>query len=300
MRLRIPFVSSTVVGFSSLLLAGSLCAQRPVAGESERDRLHRTPDWLSVVKHLPDPATASPQVLEMQADLLRVRRFPEDALDYYQYAIKRGGDQAELMNRIAITHLELGHKTIARVYLQQAVKMEPNDSGAWNNLGAVEYLDGNQRKAINDYKKAVKLNKGSAVYHSNLGTAYFDKKDFKRARVEMATAVELDPHVFENKGTTGVSAHILSGSDRAKFCFEMAKMYAARGNEAAMIHSLTMASEGGFDVATEMMKDKTMAPFRGDPRVVSLIQNGLALKTGQTVARGTIAAPLAPASSQTP
>lgn len=299
MRLQSSFFLSTVFTVGSLLFAGSMYAQGPVAGESERDRLHRTPDWRAVERHLPDPRTATPEVLEMQADLLRVRRFPEDALDFYKYALQRGGAQAELLNRIAITHLELGHKTIARVYLQQSVKMQPNDAGAWNNLGAVEYLDGNQRKAINDYKKAVKLDRSSAVFHSNLGTAYFDKKDFKRARAEMALAVQLDPHVFENKGTSGVSAHILSGNDRAKFCFEMARMYASQGNEAAMIHSLTMASEGGFDVATEMMKDKTMAQYRGDPRVVSLIQNGAALKQGQTVARGTIAAPLA-TGQQTP
>ena len=33
---------------------------------------------------------------------------------------------------------------------------------AWNNLGAVEYLEGQNGSAISDYKRAIKLNKKSA------------------------------------------------------------------------------------------------------------------------------------------
>ena len=46
--------------------------------------------------HLPDPATATPQTLELQADILRARRFPADAMDYYNYAIARGGNVSVL------------------------------------------------------------------------------------------------------------------------------------------------------------------------------------------------------------
>ena len=43
---------------------------------TERERMHQSDQWHEIQKHLPDPATASPQSLEQQADILRARRFP--------------------------------------------------------------------------------------------------------------------------------------------------------------------------------------------------------------------------------
>ena len=50
---------------------------------AERETRHATPEWRSFAPHLPDPATGSPSALELAADVMRARRMPEDALDYY-------------------------------------------------------------------------------------------------------------------------------------------------------------------------------------------------------------------------
>ena len=67
-----------------------------------------------VKPHLPDPATATAEQLETVGDVLRARRFPEDALDYYRYALKRGAIEVMLMNKIGVTQLELRHTAAAR------------------------------------------------------------------------------------------------------------------------------------------------------------------------------------------
>ena len=36
------------------------------------------------------------------------------------------------------------------------------------------------RRAISDYKRAIKLDKTSATYHSNLATAYFEEKRLQK------------------------------------------------------------------------------------------------------------------------
>ncbi len=239
-----------------------------------------------VAAHLVDPATASVQTLEMQADILRARRFPYDALDYYGYALKRDAKSATILKKIGVTQLELRNIELARAYFQRAVKLNKNDAEAWNNLGAVEYLDRNYSSSISDYKRAVKLQNKSAIYHSNLGMAYFDQRDFNRGRKEMDTALKLDPNLFTQAGATGVSAHVLSPEDRARFCLEMAKTYAEQGNEAEMLRSLERAAESGMDVAAEMGRDKILADYRKDPRVLTLIQNARALRSGSNVARG--------------
>jgi tetratricopeptide (TPR) repeat protein len=233
---------------------------------------------------LPDPATAAPDKLELAGDVLRARRFPEEALQYYIYALRRGGQEGVLLKKLGVTELELHRTALARAYFQKLVRLNKKDADGWNNLGAVEYLDRNYVGAISDYGRAIKLNKTSAIYHSNRGTAYFEKKDFEAARREFDVALKLDPGMMEHHGATGVSIHMLSPEDHARFCFELARLYAHRGDEMQMLHFLTVASEGGYDVLPAMGSDKVMAEYRKDPRVLTLVQNARALRSGRASA----------------
>jgi tetratricopeptide (TPR) repeat protein len=244
--------------------------------------MQQSPQWAEIQKHLPDPATATPQSLELEGDVLRARRFPEDAIDYYKYALARGGAAAPLLNKLGLAELELRNVELARAYFQRAVKTSRKDPGAWNNLGAVEYVDGANGDAVSDYKRAIKLDKHQAVYHANLATAYFGRKDYKGARREMAAALTIDPQIFNKEPSAGgVAAHVLTSEDRARFCFEMAKLYAQGGQEEQMLHSLAMASEAGMDVQREMRKDTELAKFELDPRVVVLVHNAELLRANR-------------------
>jgi tetratricopeptide (TPR) repeat protein len=289
MRISGYFSVTLVCGISLGILPVALAAQqllnkapRTANMNATRELEHRSPDWAAIEKHLPDPATASASALEMQADILRARRFPEDALDFYGYALQRGADPGEVYKKMGVTHLELANVELARTYFQKAVKMNRNDATAWNNLAAVEYLNREYGPSINDYKRSVKLDKSSAIFHSNLGMAYFDAKNFKNARKELATALKLDPDVFNRSSSSGISAHVLSPEDRAQFCIEMAKTYALVGNETEMMHSLSMASEAGANLIAVMSKDKELARYKDDPRVLVLVQNAKALRSGGT------------------
>lgn len=272
------------------LCAGLLCcaavatAQEPTdrtPQAMERLRLHETEQWRQIEEHLPDPATASPGELEQQADILRARRFPEDAVDYYNYALEKGGDRVSLENKLGLTQLEMRNVELARACFKQAVKLGPKIAQGWNNLGAVEYLDRGVSTAIMDYKHAIKLDRRQAVFHANLATAYFETKDYGAARREMSTALKLEPGIFDRDGSTGgVAAHVLTSKDRARFSFEMAKLYAQNSDVEKMLHSLGMASEAGMDIQREMERDSVLAKFENDPRVVVLVHNARMLKTG--------------------
>src|ERR1700722_7725178 len=76
--------SFLAVAFFGPVAAG---AQMPYGEASERALRHATPEWESISSHPPDPATATPAALTQAADVLRARRLPEDALDYYHYAL---------------------------------------------------------------------------------------------------------------------------------------------------------------------------------------------------------------------
>jgi tetratricopeptide (TPR) repeat protein len=256
-------------------------APTPNNSEAVRALRHQDPQWESVRLHLPDPATATVEQLETVADVLRARRFPEDALDYYLYAFRRGGNSVVLMNKIGVTQLELRHTAAARAYFQRAIQLQKKDPVAWNNLGAVEYMDGRFGTAISDYSRAIKLNKTSAIYHSNLATALFEEKKYKDARTHYKIALQLDPDMAHHDGTGGLTAHMLSPDDHARYCFEMARLYAELGDETNMLRYLTMASEGGFDVLGEMRSDAKLDHYRKDARVLLLVQNAKALRSGR-------------------
>lgn len=262
-------------------------AQEPVHDEAvERALRHATLEWATMAPHLPDPETAAPEKLMEAADVLRARRMQEDALDYYRYALKRGGNPTKLQNDIGVTLLELNQTAAARAAFKVAVHLTPKYAQGWNNLGAAEYMLGSPKAALVDYLRAVKLDKKSAVFHANLGTAYFELKDFESARAQMEKAMQLDSHVFQTGGWAGVEAHVLSTSDRGRYCFEMAKLSAHHHDAENTVRWLARASEAGFNVKDEMTADKDLAPFLKDPRVIMALQNAKNMRSGQIAASG--------------
>lgn len=265
-----------------------------ITASNARTLRHQSPQWMAVVGHLPDPATADPKQLEMAADVLRARRLPEDAIDFYTAALQRGGDPGHLFNSIGITELELQHISAARIYFVRVTKLRKKSADAWNNLGATEYLEKNYGGAIKDYKRAIGLDKQKAAFHSNLGTAYFEKKDFEEARHQYAVALQMDPDLFQHGNGNGVIAHVLSPQNRARFCLEMAKLMLSRKDRSGALLWLAKASEGGMDLTEALANDPAFSSLRQDPEVAVLIVNARALQTKQ-VAKGS--APQLPAES---
>ena len=153
------------------------------SSEAARELRHQDPQWQTVKPHLPDPATATADQLEMVGDVLRARRFPEDALDYYGYALRtrrrRGAaDEQDRRDR----SWSCDNTAAARAYFQRAVQAEEEECDGVEQPGRGGVYGGRFATAISDYKRAIKLDKKSAIYHSNLATAYFEEKNYKDAR----------------------------------------------------------------------------------------------------------------------
>ncbi len=274
--------------FRHAFLLTTLCAATLHAQSNEpaadRELRHQSADWIAIQPHLPNSQTGSAVDLQTAADVLRARRLPEDALDYYRFALKNGGAPTTLMNRIGITELELHRPSAGRVAFKYVLAIDKSNAEAWNNLGAAEYMTGDTRSALADYRKAVKLDKNAAVYHSNLGTALFEQKDFEGARTQFALAIKLDPAVFSHSGWSGVQAHVMSSNDRGRFCFEMAQLAAESRNDESVLLWLARATEAGFDVHTEVNQSHQLAAYRHDVRVDLILTNAKTMRAGQLAA----------------
>jgi tetratricopeptide (TPR) repeat protein len=285
-----------VLPILAVLISTPLTAQNGSPPQTARERMHDSAQWTAIEQHLPDRLTSTPEVLEREGDILRARRFPEDAMDYYNFAFQNGGDAAELLNKLGLAALEMEDVTWARAYFQRVVKLNRKGADGWNNLGTVEYLSGRGAYAVADYSHAVNLDKGRADFHCNLAAAYFEQEDYDNARKEMAAALNLDPQAFERVGSgSGSATQVFSAEDRGRLSFEMARLYARRGAEEQMLHSLAMSSEAGFDVRHGMRRDAALARYANDPRVVVLVNNAQALRTVRATAAGTAAISAVPA-----
>jgi len=245
----------------------------PMTSVRERAALHSGPDWDVIAPHLPDPQTASAKELETAGDVLQARRFPEDALDYYGYAVGRGGNVNELLNKIGILRMELGQQDLAHEMFERVVRVDKKNANAWNNLGVSEYLRGNYMNAAKDYKKASGLNKKSASFHSNLGMAYFEMKDMANAQRQFALAVNLNPNIMDPDSGSGTMVQIVGNRDYGGLCFQMATMFAHWQKFEQMELWLAKASEAGFDVKMAMAQDPVMKPWLQSPAVVMLLHN---------------------------
>jgi tetratricopeptide (TPR) repeat protein len=255
-----------------VVLSKALGAQGDSDTKAQVDVIHSDSELQSIRSHMADPATSSAATLEQQGDIVRARRMPEDAVNYYQYALQHGGKKGPLLNKIGLIEMQLGSASLARLYFGRAIKDDRKDASAWNNMGAVDYMERNFNSAARNYKRAIKLKDKSAVFHSNLGMAYFSQKDFSDGQKQMSIALKLDPLIFQERGNGGIAARFLSSEDRGQFCFEMAKAYVRMGNIPEMLHQLGIASEAGVDVLQQMADDRVLAPYRKDERVIELVR----------------------------
>lgn len=245
----------------------------PMTSPETRALQHSSPVWAMIAPHLPNPETASAADLETVGDVLRARRFPDDALDYYGYAMARGGNVSELLNKMGITRLELRQNAQAHDMFLRTVRLHKNDAIAWNNLAVTEYIANNYRAAIADYKRASKLDPKSAVYHSNLGMAYFGSKNIDSARKQFALAIQLDPSVMQHRDNGGTTAQLIGTENYSQLCFEIAKLYAKEHNEAETRLWLTKANESGFDVRNSLHSDAVLQAYEKDPQLQLMLNH---------------------------
>jgi tetratricopeptide (TPR) repeat protein len=244
-----------------------------------RERMHDTMQWGAIEQHLPNRLTSTPEVLEQEGDILRARRFPEDAMDYYNFAFQNGGDAATLLDKLGLIALEMRDVPWARAYFRRVVQIDRKNADGWDNLGTVEYLSGRPAFAVADYERAVKLDKSRPDFHCNLAAAYLAEDNYQSARKEMAAALRLDPEAFEHVSDgSSTATQVFSSEERGRLSLELAKLHARSGAEEPMFHSLAMASEAGVDLRHQMRRDGVLAHYANDPRVLVLEHNARALR----------------------
>src|SRR5215469_5351874 len=131
--------------FSIVLLTGLAFQAGPPAGNA------LTP--ASSVSSLP-PSPVPDLTPEMRGDIMMARKMYRDALDYY----KPGAEKSPVLaNKTGIAYHQLQDLVNARKYYEKAIKLSPRYAEAINNLGTIFYARKSYRRAVEQYKKALRL-----------------------------------------------------------------------------------------------------------------------------------------------
>jgi tetratricopeptide (TPR) repeat protein len=259
-----------VLAIITFLSAAIACAQsKPEIAWNEDGNIVTTPAQLHRASP-PDP-NASVEDLEKIGDELRSEKNFADALDYFSAAIAKQ-PSARLYNKRGMAKVGMMLLGEAKKDFEKAIKLDKKYPEAENNLGAMLYYhDRNYRGAIKHYKKAIAL-EPRANFYSNLGTAYFGRKDYDKAEDSYKVALQLDPDVFERAHSrTAMQLVANTREERARHDYVIARIYALNGDSERCLLYLQKALEDGFNVAENVKKDKVFAGLLNDPRLKEML-----------------------------
>jgi len=214
------------------------------------------------------PGPASDLSLERRADLYMARKMFREAIETYGRIEPM---TAVTLNKIGVAYQQQCDHAEALKYYQRAVKLQPNFAEAINNLGTVYYSQRNYRRATGLYKRALALQPLSATIHINLGMAWLARHNDAKGLRHLQLALELDPGILERRAGYGVMIEDRSTTDRAKFDFYMARLYARSGKNELALQYIRKALECGFKERKKLLEDQDFAAVRELPEFNELM-----------------------------
>ena len=260
--------SLALLCLSACALAQTSQPPQDYAREMRDDTVVTTPQ--EVHRVAPPSMDLTVEQLEEKGDELRGEKNFADAIDYFSAAIDKKAS-APLYNKRGMSKAGMMRFEDARKDFEKALKLDKTYAEAENNIGAMLHYQRKLGSAIKHYKKAIALDQ-RATFYSNLGTAYFAQKDYKKAQQNYQTAMQLDPDVFERqRSRTATQFAAMTPQERAKYDYVIAKMYASRGDTERSFLYLRKAIEEGYPVAEDVKKDKEFAMLRRDPRLKEIL-----------------------------
>ena len=228
--------------------------------------------WRSPFRDLPSGISLDTKTVEQKGDIARAKNDYVSAAIYYQQAVRAGSKDPQLYIKLGIAQLKQGQRGGARKSFLQALKYDPRNGDALNNIGATYCLDKKYKPALRYLRQALEINEENPGYHVNMGEAWAGLSQMDRAMTEYTRALELDPDVFASD-QGGVVAQVRSPEQRARMDYLIAKLYAKKGNVDGALDYLGRAKEGHYPKLADVYVDKEFAALWQDPRLERIIKS---------------------------
>jgi tetratricopeptide (TPR) repeat protein len=201
----------------------------------------------------------TPLTPEQRGDLYMARKMYREAIDTYRAA---AGNSPVIWDKIGVAWHQLGDLGAAKKAYDHAIKLDKKYADAINNVGTVFYAQKKYRSAISRYKRAIELAPDSASMWSNLGTAWYARGKYDLMSEAYTKALQLDPDVFEKNNTLGTRMMDRGVADKARYHFEMARLYAGSGKNELAMQYLRKALEEGFKEKEKVQQAREFTNLR--------------------------------------
>src|SRR6266481_1508949 len=129
----------------------------------------------------------------------------EQAVKAFRQAVKLQPENPDAHNNLGLAFLQNGDGNGAIAEFQTATRLRPDDSGYLGNLGAAHLQVADFDAAISEFESAIKLSPEDATLHYDLGLALKLKDKLPEAMAEMRKAAQLDPLQADVHYTLGVT-----------------------------------------------------------------------------------------------
>ena len=127
----------------------------------------------------------------------------DKAIECYENAIRLNPKDADAYNNMGNAYNNKQDYDKAIEYYEKAIELNPKDADAYYNMGNAYNNKQDYDKAIEYYEKAIKLNPKDAKAYYNMGYVYDDKQNYDKAIECYKKAIELNPeyaNAYNNMG----------------------------------------------------------------------------------------------------
>ena len=192
----------------------------------------------------------------------------------YQAAIyaysKVNPPTASSWNKMGIAYQMLfDTKNATRCY-KEALKIDPNHSGAFNNLATIEDSRKNFVAAERLYRQALKIEPRSARTLKNLGTNLTLQHRYSESAEMYSRALALDPHILDKPSGPTAEARVPI-KDRGQESYLSARTCARAGLKDCALAQLRKAFNEGFATAKQVATDEDFEALRQTPEFARLL-----------------------------
>ncbi|MDI6642041.1 MAG: tetratricopeptide repeat protein [Elusimicrobiota bacterium] len=138
------------------------------------------------------------KVLEPYKTIAELEKLANMSSDEFKKQMKITADQervarAKIYEKLAWVYAKEKNFIKAIENYENAIRLNPNIPGPFNNLGNIFFLQGMRQKAIECYKKSIEIDPKQIDARTNLGIAYYYEGKLNEAAEEFNKVLQLDP-----------------------------------------------------------------------------------------------------------
>ena len=175
----------------------------------------------------------------------------DEAIRYYQEAIRANPDHVKSLNNLGNAHSRLGDHAAAIRCFEEALRRKPDLSEAWYGYGNTLLKLGRHDEAIAKYRRALELNPRDATGYNNLGLALTLVHRSDEAVANFQRALAINPDYAGALANLGSALLQRRQFDQAVDCFTRAVRVAPENREMQLQLAGALALAGKYSEAVE-------------------------------------------------